>query len=41
MGLKRTKKRKTNHPYTKVSNFGFGKTLNKVDKAIKLLEKKR
>jgi hypothetical protein len=40
MGLKRTKKRKTTQPHTKVSDFGFGKTLHKIDKAINLLDKK-
>lgn len=40
MALKRTKKRKTTQPHTKVTDFGFGKTLNKIDKAINLLDKK-
>lgn len=40
MGVKRTKKRKNNLPRTKIKDFGFGKRLSKIDKAIELLDKK-
>nr|WP_318281069.1 hypothetical protein [Paenibacillus bovis] len=40
MGLKRTKKRKTTQPHTKVVNFGFDKTIHKIDKAIKIIEQR-
>lgn len=40
MGLKRTIKRKSTPPHTKVTNFGFDKTIKKIDKAITLLERK-
>lgn len=40
MGLRRIKKRKTTQPNTKVTNFGFDKTIKKIEKAIALLEKK-
>lgn len=40
MGLKRTTKRKSTQPHTRVTNFGFDKTIKKIDKAITLLEQK-
>lgn len=40
MSLKRTKKRKTTQPHTKITDFGFGKTIEKIDKAILLIDKK-
>jgi len=40
MGLKRTKKRKTREPQSKVPDFGFGKTLRKIERAVTLLDKK-
>lgn len=40
MGLKRTTKRKSTQPHTKIINFGFDKTIKKIDKAIALLEQK-
>ena len=41
MGLKRSIKRKTTQPHTKVPNFGFGKTIEKIEKAIRLLDNKK
>ena len=40
MGLKRTKKRKTTQPHTKVPDFGMRKTLTKIDRAISILDRK-
>ncbi|SFC95526.1 MULTISPECIES: hypothetical protein [Bacillaceae] len=40
MGLKRKNKRKSTQPHTKVVDFGMGKTLAKIEKAIRILEKK-
>jgi|GEM_PF-5194887 len=40
MGLKRKNKRKSTQPHTKVIGFGMGKTLAKIEKAIRILEKK-
>ncbi|MEK4533098.1 hypothetical protein [Solibacillus sp. FSL K6-1554] len=40
MGLKRTIKRKSTQPLTKVTDFGFNKTIKKIDKAITFLERK-
>lgn len=40
MGLKRTSKRKSTQPHTKVTNFGFDNLIKKIDKAIALLERK-
>lgn len=40
MGLKRTIKRKSTQPHTKVTNFGFDNMIKKIDKAIALLERK-
>lgn len=40
MDLKRTIKRKSTQPHTKVTNFGFDNTIKKIDKAIALLERK-
>lgn len=40
MGLKRTTKRKSTQPHTKITNFGFDKTIKKIDKTIALLEQK-
>lgn len=40
MSLKRTKKRKTTQPHSKVTDFGFGKTLKKIERAINILDKK-
>ncbi|WP_255294825.1 hypothetical protein [Bacillus sp. AFS041924] len=39
MGLKRINKRKSTQPHTKVVDFGIGKTISKIDKAIKMLDK--
>lgn len=40
MGLKRTTKRKSTQPQTKVTNHGFDNTIKKIDKVIALLERK-
>lgn len=40
MGLKRTTKRISTQPHTKITNFGFDNTIKKIDKAIALLERK-
>ncbi len=40
MGLKRKNKRKSTQPQTKVIDFGMGRTLAKIEKAIRILEKK-
>ncbi|WP_276570418.1 hypothetical protein [Lysinibacillus sphaericus] len=40
MGLRRTTKRKSTQPHTKVTNYGFDKTIKKIDKAITLLKRK-
>ncbi|MEH7514277.1 hypothetical protein V7146_16305 [Gottfriedia acidiceleris] len=39
MGLKRKNKRKSTQPHTKVIDFGMGKTLAKIEKAICILDK--
>ncbi|WP_286163740.1 hypothetical protein [Bacillus sp. AFS088145] len=41
MGLKRKNKRKSTQPHTKVIDFGMGKTLAKIEKAICILDKSR
>lgn len=40
MGLRRTTKRKSTQPQTKVTNHGFDNTIKKINKAIALLERK-
>ncbi|WP_286133620.1 MULTISPECIES: hypothetical protein [unclassified Bacillus (in: firmicutes)] len=40
MGLRRKNKRKSTQTHTKVIDFGMGKTLAKIEKAIRILEKK-
>lgn len=40
MGLKRNKRRKTKQTYSKVKDFGFGKIIKKIDRAISILDKK-
>jgi len=40
MSLKRTTKRKSTQPHTKITNHGFDQTIKKIDKAIALLERK-
>lgn len=40
MKLKRTKKRKTKEPHTKVADMGMNKVISKLDKLIKTLEMK-
>ena len=40
MSLKRTTKRKSTQPQTKVTNYGFDNIIKKIDKAIALLERK-
>jgi hypothetical protein len=39
MKLKRTNKKKTDQPNTKVVDFGISKVLDKIDKAINLLKR--
>jgi hypothetical protein len=40
--MKRTKKRKTKEPVTKIpTNMGLDKILAKIDRAIKILENRR
>lgn len=39
MGLNRKNKRKSTQPHTKVIDFGIGKTLAKIEKAICILDK--
>ena len=41
MKLKRTKKRKTKEPYTKIPIMGLNKILSRIDNAIKILENRR
>ncbi|WP_257131578.1 hypothetical protein [Bacillus sp. AFS017336] len=41
MGLKRKKKKKSTQPNTKIINFGMEKTLAKIDKAIRIVDKAR
>ncbi|MFD4706974.1 hypothetical protein ACFWM3_19190 [Gottfriedia sp. NPDC058432] len=40
MGLKRKNKRKSTQPHTKVIDFGMGKKLAEIEKAIRILDKK-
>lgn len=40
MSLKRTKKRKSTEPRTIVPDFGMGRTLDIIDKAIGILDKR-
>ena len=39
--LKRTSKRLTNQPHTTISNFGQNTVVEKIDKAIKILDNKK